>query len=134
MVQELTASGVEDSVFAFLDACTQGRTREASNLLERMILSGTNELQIVAMLQRQIRSLAGARDLMNRGVVDRSEVARQLGLHPFPAGKAMASARSMDIARLTELLGELVEIERRAKNGQGRTRAEIGLFAAKMKS
>jgi len=132
MVREMTSAAVEDSVFEFLDACTQGRARDAISLLESMVASGTNELQLLAMLQRQVRSLIGARDLLDRGVTDRGEVAKRLGIHPYPAGKALTAVRSLRADRLKESLGELINIEHRFKTGQGKLKAEIGLFAASM--
>ncbi|MFH1046957.1 MAG: DNA polymerase III subunit delta [Patescibacteria group bacterium] len=132
MVSELVEANVEDSVFAFLDACTQGNTREAVGLLERMVDSGTNELQILAMLQQQLRSLVGVRDLLGRGLTDRFEIAKQLGIHPYPAGKAMSVARSLPMAGLRSLFGELISMEQSFKTGQGKLKAEIGLFAARM--
>ncbi len=132
MVREMIETAVEDSVFAFLDACTQGRTRDAVNLLEKMVSAGTNELQILAMLHRQLRSMIGVKDLLQRGVGDKNEIARQLGIHPYPAGKAMTNVRNLPIDGLEKMLGELVEMERRFKTGQGKLKAEIGLFAAEM--
>jgi DNA polymerase-3 subunit delta len=132
MVNELTTAAVEDSVFEFLDSCTQGQPRRAIALLESMVASGTNELQLLAMLQRQVRTLIGARDLLDRGVTDRAVVAKQLGIHPYPAGKAVTAVRRLSADKLKDGLGELLAIEHRFKTGQGKIKAEIGMFAVKM--
>lgn len=130
MVSEMVSGEREESVFAFLDACVQGRPREAIPLLERLVASGAGEMQLLTMLQKQIRSVIGARDLLDRGVSDRQEAARRLGIHPYPAGKALAVAQNADSAVLRRKLDALVELEGAFKTGDSDLKARIGVFAA----
>ncbi|MFC1638684.1 DNA polymerase III subunit delta [Patescibacteria group bacterium] len=129
MVRETVDGQGEEPIFAFLDACVQGRAREAVRLLERLLDSGAAELQIMTMLQKQMRTLLGAKDLLERGVADKREVAERLGVHPFPAGKAMAAARNVALDDLRQRFDALVELERKFKVGQADLRTELGLFA-----
>jgi DNA polymerase III delta subunit len=132
VVKEIVQGNIEDRMFDFLDACISGRSNEAISLLENIISAGTNELQILAMLQKQVSLLTGVKDLIERGITDRNKVANLLGAHPYPTGKAMLAVRAAKISRLKFLLNELVEIEHRAKIGTGRIKTEIGLFATKV--
>jgi len=129
MVKELVAGTNEESIFDFLDACFDGHSRRAAPLLDRLVQSGVNDLQILAMLQRQLRSLIGARDLLDRGISDRQTIAGKLGIHPYPAGKAIASVQRLRLADLKTAYAELVEIERRFKSGTGRLLTELTLFS-----
>jgi len=130
MVKELVAGTNEESIFDFLDACFDGRSsRRSVPLLDRLIQSGMNDLQVLAMLQRQLRSLIGVRDLLDRGISDRQTIAGKLGIHPYPAGKAIASAQRLRLIDLKAAYVELVEIERRFKSGTGKLLAEMTLFA-----
>ncbi|HCC21975.1 TPA: DNA polymerase III subunit delta [Candidatus Uhrbacteria bacterium] len=129
MIKELVVGTNEESIFDFLDACFDGRSRRAIPLLDRLIQSGVNDLQILAMLQRQLRILIGARDLLNRGISDRQTIAGKLGVHPYPAGKAIASVQQLQLTDLKKASTELVEIERRFKSGTGKLLAGLTLFA-----
>ncbi|MBU1916325.1 hypothetical protein KKC47_04345, partial [Patescibacteria group bacterium] len=132
MIKELVSGSIEDHLFDFLDACMQGKAATAVNLLEHIVSTGTNELQILAMLQRQISSLVGVKDLLERGITDRNEVARRLGIHPYPAGKIMVAARFVSNQHLKALMNDLLEIEYRFKTGFGRIKVELGLFTTRI--
>jgi len=129
MVSEMVSGEREESIFSFLDACMQDRTNEAMPLLERLVSSGTGELQLLAMLQKQMRTVIGARDLLDRGVSDKQTIARRLGIHPYPAGKAMSIARNAEPMVLKRKLNELVEFEGAFKTGDSNLKARIGMFA-----
>jgi len=129
MVSEMVSGEREESIFSFLDACMQDRSNEAMPLLERLVASGTGELQLLAMLQKQMRTVIGARDLLDRGISDKQTVARRLGIHPYPAGKAISIARNAEPADLKRKLHELVELEGAFKTGDGNLKARIGMFA-----
>ncbi len=132
MVAEMVRGSQEESVFAFLDSCTAGREREAIASLERLFESGVPELQVVSMLLRQFRVLISVQDLMNRGERSQDAVARKLGLHPYPAGKAMAACRRFTFDFLADRYRELVEIDRAAKSGAGRPKVLLDVFAARL--
>jgi DNA polymerase-3 subunit delta len=129
MVNEMVSGEREESIFAFLDACMQGRSNDAMPLLERLVASGTGEMQLLAMLQKQMRTIIGARDLLDRGIFDKQDVARRLGIHPYPASKAMAVARNADVSKLRDRMNRLIEIEGGFKTGDTQLKARIGVFA-----
>ncbi|KPJ85050.1 hypothetical protein AMJ57_04605 [Parcubacteria bacterium SG8_24] len=131
MVHELVNGEQDESVFAFLDACTGGQPGQAARILEGLFRSGVSELQVTAMLQRQVRLLIGVRDLMNRGVRNKHEIAKRLGVHHFPAGKAMVAARTLSLEALRDRQEDLLEMERRLKTESGRSRAILNAFAAR---
>ncbi|MEY4744390.1 MAG: hypothetical protein RL272_335 [Candidatus Parcubacteria bacterium] len=128
----LVAGAREESLFALIDACTEGRCADAMSMLERLLDTGTSELQVVAMLEKQYRTLIAAADFIERGERDKNVVAKRLGIHPFPAGKAMAAARRHSPASLRARYGVLLEIERQMKTSAGAPNALLGLFMAKM--
>lgn len=128
----LLVTGVrEESLFALVDACTEGRCGDASVLLERLLDAGTSELQVVAMLGKHYRTLIAVADLVERGERDKDAVARRLGIHPFPASKAIAAVRRLSPVSLRERYEELLEIERGVKTSAAKPIALLGLFLAK---
>lgn len=130
MVRELVNDGREEPVFAFLDACTDGRSGEAMRLLERLFQGGTSQAQVVAMLTKHFRGALAARDLLERGHADPSLLARTIGLHPYVAGKAVAFARCHRLVVLQTRYERLVQMERALKSGGPETRVTLALFAS----
>lgn len=132
MVGLLVSGAREESLFALIDACTEGRCADAMTMLERMLEAGVSELQVVVMLEKQYRTLIAAADFVERGERDKNVIAKKLGIHPFPAGKALAAARRHSPADLRARHSELLEIERQMKTSAGAPNALLGLFMAKM--
>lgn len=133
-VQALVPGSQEESVFAFIDACLEGRGGEASRLLESLLSTGMNEIQIAAMLLKQFKTLAAVRDLMDRGERSKDAIARSLGIHPFPAGKAMAIARRFSPGVLRRMHGQLLDIDRAIKTGSGKVTVQLNMFTARLAS
>lgn len=131
MLAQLVTGVREESLFALVDACTEGRCGDASVLLERLLDAGTSELQVVAMLGKHYRTLIAVADLVERGERDKDAVARRLGIHPFPASKAIAAVRRLSPASLRARYEELLEIERGVKTSAAKPIALLGLFLAK---
>jgi DNA polymerase III subunit delta len=130
MVRDMTHDGRDEPMFAFLDACADGRTVEAVQLLERLSQAGANEPQIVAMLIKHFRAAVAARDLIDRGAADAGMLARSIGLHPYVATKAIALARKHDLAVLTARLEKLIQMERAYKSGGNDPKFSLALFVA----
>ncbi len=131
MVRDMVPTAREESIFSFLDACTDGRCADAAKILEGLLEAGVAELQVVSMLAKHYRTLVAVRDLVERGERDKNAVARRLGIHPFPAGKAMNAVRGMTAHALKKQYEALVEIERGFKTGT-KVRALLGVFLATM--
>ncbi len=131
-VQALVAGAAQEPVFAFVDSCLDGRPAEALAQLAALLDSGMSEFQILAALAKQFRTVLCAQDLVRRGIKDAQVLAGMLGIHPFPAGKAMASGWKYRPATLRARFQELVEIERRAKTGAASPAAMLSVFASRV--
>ncbi len=127
-----TASSQEEPIFAYLDACTQGRVREASMMLERLIDAGTPEPQIISMLVKQFRTLVAVRDLVDLGERDKFVIAKKLGIHHFPASKAMGVCRRLSMETLRQLYDDLINLDRRWKTGFAKPQVLLQLFTARL--
>jgi len=132
MVVELVSGGQEESIFAFLDACTEGRQRQAVLALEKLFQSGIAELQIVAMLLRQFRLMISAHAFMERGGKDAETLAKKLGQHPFPVGKAMAVSRKFTFDFLRKRYRDLLAIDRSIKTGGAKPKVLLDIFTARL--
>ncbi len=131
MLDTLVPGTREESLFALIDACTEGRCADAAAMLERMLGSGTSALQVVAMLEKQYRTMIAVADLVERGERDKNAVAKRVGIHPFPASKAMNAVRRHSPAALRLRYDELLEIELKMKTSAAQPNALLGLWLAK---
>ncbi len=132
VVRALVVAIREESIFAFLDACADGRSAVAVKMLENLLASGVAELQIIAMLTKHYRSAIAASDLIARGNPDATVLAKALGIHAFPAGKAFAFARKRSPEALRSSYERLIGMERAFKSGGPKPKVSLALFAAKL--
>jgi len=115
-VAELVTGEPQDDIFGFLDAVANKQAKNAAALLERQIASGSEPMQLLAMLARTVRLLIMSKDMLERGVPQNEAVA-ELGIHPFAARKAFAQARNFEMNSLKNLHAALLEADRRIKTG-----------------
>ena len=130
-VTEMVRGSQEQSIFAYLDACTDGKGTAAMVALESLMAAGEAEIQVIAMLQRHYRTIAMARDLMSRGL-DQKTAAAKLGVHPFAAQKAWRAAVRYDLPFLGRCLRRLAQMEQDLKTGATLPRVGLGLFTAEL--
>lgn len=118
MVTDLVHGNFEGQIFAFIDAVSQKNTREAVRLLEHERVSGSADGYLQQMLLWQVRLLLGARSLLQTNpAVQKTEVASELGVHPFVAQKALAQARRYELKDLVSAHGLLFQFDQKTKQG-----------------
>lgn len=133
MVDELVRASFEDQIFALVDAVAKRDAASTIRLLEEERLSGATDQYIFSMLARQVRILLGARSLLEeRDRVTKDEVAREMSLHPFVAGKALAQARQFKMAELQTLHDMLFELDQGSKNGKVNAELAVDLIVSNM--
>jgi DNA polymerase-3 subunit delta len=120
-----------DNMFGFLDAVANKQPAAAARLLEQQIDSGSEPMQLLAMISRTVRLLLQSKDMLDRGM-NEPEAAAQLGIHPFAAKKAVAQARKFDMIALRNLHTRLLDADRKIKTGLAPTpRVMLDLLVAK---
>jgi DNA polymerase-3 subunit delta len=124
----------DDSIFALVDACSGRNAGAAVLLIERLVAEGVAELQIVSMLLKQFKNLIACRELVDRGETDKFQVAKALGIHHFPAGKAILMCRKWRPEALRDSYQRILEIDRRLKTGYAKPKLLLQLFAASSQS
>lgn len=117
-VKILVEARFEERIFDFVDAVSQGRTREAVALLENERSAGSEDGYLLFMLLRQVRILLSARSLLDEsGTVSQETVAKELGVHPFVAKKALVQARRYELAQLLSAHELLFDFDQETKRG-----------------
>jgi len=120
---------VEDVMFAFIDAVGGANPSRAVALLEILRSGDVADAQVVAMLLRHFRTLAAARDCIDRGDRDVAGLAKKLGINAFSAEKAFAAAQRFRSAAPRTRYDELLKIDVAIKTSSGDPGAMLQLFA-----
>jgi DNA polymerase-3 subunit delta len=118
-VHKLVKAIFEDDIFAFVDAVSKKQIAEAVNLLMRERESGDSDGYLFSMLLRQVRLLLGARSLLDQNPqIGKDEVAKELGVHPFVAQKALEQARRYSLTNLVKVHDLMFEFDQKIKSGE----------------
>ncbi len=106
----------QQSVFDFVDALSQGNGKTAQKLLHRL-LENEDAFALWGMVVRQFRLLLQAREILD-GRVNKDDVARALGVHPFVAEKTTGQASRFSMEALENIYHRLLSIDERVKTSQ----------------
>ena len=116
-VRALVAEVVPASTWALLDLVAFRRTRDAAELLER-VLDVTPEPVLLVQLHRRLRELLEVADLIGTGT-RMSELPRVLKLHPFRAEQLAKQAAGWTAVELEDALIGLLELDATVKGARG---------------
>ena len=115
----------EASIFEAVDAMIEGRQQAALRLLAQLRDDGREPLYIIAMVERQLRLLALARDSLERRV-PQNELKRTLGTSSdFVVRKTMEQARRYSMEDIAWRYDRLLEADLSIK--QGRVEPDLAL-------
>lgn len=122
-VRELVAASVERSIFDLVEAMTAGRTGAALGLYRDLLAQRESEMYVLTMIQWQLRNLLLARTAPD--AMSPAELAKEAGLSPYVAGKAMAAAGRMDEGQLASAYVAAADCEYDIKTGRLRAEAAV---------
>ena len=112
-VEALVADAIPGSTWALLDAVGSRRTREAADLLER-VLDASPEPVVLAVLHRRVRELISVLDAQLRGE-SVQDTARLMKMKEYPARKLWEQARGWRPEELDAALEGLQELDAKLK-------------------
>jgi DNA polymerase-3 subunit delta len=115
-VRTLVAAVREASVFPLVDAIVEGRPAAAIKLLRQMFRQGSGPQYVLAMIQRQLRHLAVAREMLDAGESGRS-IGQALRLHDFALEKLLDQARRYSQPRLRSAFQRVLDADLQIKRG-----------------
>ncbi|HYU48989.1 MAG TPA: ComEC/Rec2 family competence protein [Candidatus Limnocylindria bacterium] len=123
-VRALVAEAVPGSAFAFLDAIGERRSRDGTDLLERL-LESTPEPVVLAQIYGRIRQLLDVADRLAAGQEPR-DLATGVKVHPFVLEKLVRQAHAWSVDELEAALGGLLELDILVKGANGTGSTETG--------
>ena len=129
-VNELVHVARESNVFAAVDAMIEGRQSVALTLLHELRQDGREAPYIIAMVERQLRLLALARDSIDHGIPER-ELGSRLGTNSqFVVRKTMEQARRHTWSDIMWRYQRLLETDLAIKQGKLEADLALELLAA----
>ncbi len=108
-VEALVADAIPGSTWALLDAVGSRRTREAAELLDR-VLDTMPEPVVLSVLHRRVRELISVLDAQVRGE-SIQDAARAMKLKEYPARKLWEQAHAWRTDELDAALNGLLELD-----------------------
>lgn len=127
-VELLTAYMGQGDIFAMVDALGNKDGRQAMRMLHRL-LGEKDPLSIFGMVVRQFRLLLLSREVLDRGGRE-GDVARELKVHPYVAGKVAAQAQKFSLPVLEAVYHRLLAVDEAIKTGQIRGDLALDTFIA----
>ena len=129
-IRALVPYAQEANIFAAVDAIVDGQPGLALRLLSQLMQDGREPLYIIAMIERQLRLLALARDLSDRGVTQ-PELGRRMGTNSdFVVRKTLGQARRLSLPEISRQYRRVLESDLAIKQGRLEPAVSLELLVA----
>ena len=129
-VRALVPYAQEANIFAAVDSIMDGRPGNALRLMTQLMQEGREPLYIIAMIERQLRLIALARDLTERGVVQ-PELGRRMGTNSdFVVRKTLGQARRISMPEISRKYQRVLESDLAIKQGRLEPSVSLELLVA----
>jgi DNA polymerase-3 subunit delta len=115
-VRALVTAVRETSVFPLVDAIVEGRPAAAVKLLRQMFRQQSNASYVLVMIQRQLRHLALAGEMINAGASSR-RIGEVLRLREYALDRLLGQAPRYPPPRLRAAFRRLLEADLQIKRG-----------------
>ena len=133
-VRALVSYAQETNIFAAVDAIVDGHPGEALRLLTQLMSEGREPQYLIAMIERQLRLMALARDLSDRAVAP-SEMGRRMGTNSdFVIRKTLGQARRTSMANISRMYQRVLRSDLDIKTGRLEPAVSLELLVADLVS
>jgi len=118
-VANMVHAKFDDDIFKLTDALSAKNQHLALRLISDQLQAGGAPLAILSMIQRQFRILLRLQGQVERisGYPNKSQLARELGLHEFIIMKGLGQIKNFPSDKLKKIYSDLLEMERQLKTG-----------------
>lgn len=116
MVEELAVRTSEQNVFQLVEAIVRLRPEQAMSILHDLLKEKEEPIKLLALIARQFRMILGTQELSRQGY-SISQIASQLGAHPYAIKKASEQGRRFKPETLGKILKELADLDVQMKTG-----------------
>ncbi|WDL96322.1 DNA polymerase III subunit delta [Alicyclobacillus sp. ALC3] len=123
-VAEVVTALPEDNIFAWIDLVLRGRADEAIGRLDDLLLAGNDIFAILALLARQWRLVARAKEGAAKREAQRDTAAR-LGVHPYALKVASEQGERLSLQVAEDMLLLVADAEWALKTGRREPRQTL---------
>jgi len=130
-VRQLVSYAQETNIFALVDAIVEGQTQIAQRMLHRLYQEGIAATYILAMITRQFRLIAQARELGSG--LSRQQIQDKLGLTAnYALDKTLSQAKLYDFEHIKRAYDKLLETDLAIKTGKYNDQLALELLVAEL--
>lgn len=120
----LTHKSFDIDIFALIEAIISKNKKMALNIYNEMLKYNEEPIKIIVMLANQFRIIYQAKEMYKKGYTE-SDIASNLGIHPYRIKLALNKAREYSSENLLNYLKKLSDLDIGIKTGN--INKEIGL-------
>ncbi len=129
-VRAMVPYAQEANIFAAVDSIMDGRPGPALRSVMQLMEDGQEPLYIIAMIERQLRLIALARDLTDRGVAQ-PDLGRRMGTNSdFVVRKTLTQARRLTLSQIRSRYRRVLESDLAIKQGRLEPALSLQLLVA----
>ena len=129
-VRAMVPYAQEANIFAAVDSIMDGRPGPALRSVMQLMEDGQEPLYIIAMIERQLRLIALARDLTDRGVAQ-PDLGRRMGTNSdFVVRKTLGQARRLTLPQIRNRYRRVLESDLAIKQGRLEPALSLQLLVA----
>ena len=129
-VRAMVPYAQEANIFAAVDSIMDGRPGAALRSVVQLMDDGQEPLYIIAMIERQLRLIALARDLTDHGV-SQPDLGRRMGASSdFVVRKTLGQARRMTLTQIRSRYRRVLESDLAIKQGRLEPALSLQLLVA----
>ena len=108
---------VVNRIFDMIAAVAARNTKKALDLYEDLLTLKEPPMRILFLIAKQFNQILQVKELMLHGM-DRIQIAKQMKLQPFIAGKLMGQGRTFSREQILRYVESCVELEEAVKTGR----------------
>ncbi len=129
-VRAMVPYAQEANIFAAVDSIMDGQPGPALRSVMQLMEDGQEPLYIIAMIERQLRLIALARDLTDRGV-SQPDLGRRMGTNSdFVVRKTLGQARRLTLPQIRNRYRRVLESDLAIKQGRLEPALSLQLLVA----
>ena len=126
-VEAVCTTQISNHIFEMIEAVSRGNQAKALSLYYELLALKEAPLGILFLLTRQYRLIIQAKAMVALGR-GKAQVAKDIGVHPFAAGKYMEQSRRYNHQQLVAVLNMAASFEEKIKTGLLQDKIGVELF------
>jgi DNA polymerase-3 subunit delta len=132
-VEAICTEQTENRIFDMVQAITEKDQKKALDLYGDLLAMKEPPMRILFLIARQFNQLLQLKNMSGQGM-DRSSIAKSLGIPPFALNKYQAQCRKFTAAQLRAAVDDCVQSEENVKTGRMGDQLSVELLILKYSS